>query len=274
MPIGFDPGEVSPEFLKNYYAASTGMPWQAPKEEFLRDPANRIRVEILVDEICATTPSTALDAGCGSGILASIIAEKLPSCSVSGVDIAPLARPVPGVNFKTADIAALPFTDNSFDAVVCSEVLEHLFNPAEAAREIARVLSPGGSAFITVPNLFSLDSIDGATGAVSAFYRAASRARGGDKVSTHTTHITRMSPKRWKGLLEANGLSVASDAPVYLFPYIPYFLKVAKRAEFSLFASDSVVTTWREFEKRAGKLPLLKIAGQFHFFRCVKKELN
>ncbi len=272
MPIGFDPGEVSPEFLKNYYAASIGMPWQAPKEEFLRDPANRLRVEILVEEICATAPSTALDAGCGAGVLASVIAEKLPSCSVSGVDVAPLARPVPGVDFKTADIAALPFTDNSFDAVACSEVLEHLFDPAKAAREIARVLAPGGSAFITVPNLFSLDSIDGATGAVSALYRAASRARGsGATPSTHTTHITRMSPRRWKRLLEVNGLSVASDAPVYLFPYIPYFLKIAKRAEFSLFAADSVVTAWREFEKRAGKLPLLKIAGQFHFFRCVKK---
>jgi SAM-dependent methyltransferase len=272
MPIGFDPSEISPEFLKNYYAASTGMPWQAPKDEFLRDPANRLRAEILTEGVCEAAPQTALDAGCGAGAIASIIAEKLPLCSVCGVDVAPLPQPVPAVTFSTADICALPFRDGFFDAVVCSEVLEHLFDPAAAAREISRVLAPGGAAFITVPNLFSLDSIDGATGAVSAIYRAFSRARvSGAPPSTHTTHITRMAPRLWKRFLEDNGLAVENDAPVYLFPYIPYFMKTIKRAEFSLFAADSAVAAWRSFEKRAGKLPLLKIAGQFHFFRCSKK---
>lgn len=53
-----------------------------------------------------------------------------------------------------------PFADESFDMVVCTEVLEHmLFDPLFAANEICRVLKPGGHALITVPNVVSDDSL-------------------------------------------------------------------------------------------------------------------
>lgn len=51
------------------------------------------------------------------------------------------------------DAAALPFDSESFDFVLCIEVLEHLFRPDLAASEIARVLRPGGTVLITVPNV-------------------------------------------------------------------------------------------------------------------------
>ncbi|HEX3856610.1 MAG TPA: class I SAM-dependent methyltransferase [Verrucomicrobiae bacterium] len=43
-------------------------------------------------------------------------------------------------------------TSDSFDGVVCSEVFEHLFEPLNAARELHRVLKPGGVLVLTVPN--------------------------------------------------------------------------------------------------------------------------
>jgi SAM-dependent methyltransferase len=46
---------------------------------------------------------------------------------------------------------SLPFDDNSFDSIFCSEVLEHIFNPDEILKELNRVLKPGGKALITVP---------------------------------------------------------------------------------------------------------------------------
>lgn len=55
-----------------------------------------------------------------------------------------------------ADVAALPFASGSFDAVICSEVLEHVSDPRVAVREIARVLRPGGVALISVPFLFRI----------------------------------------------------------------------------------------------------------------------
>ncbi len=46
---------------------------------------------------------------------------------------------------------ALPFPDATFDAVVCSEVLEHLPQDGRAMAELARVLKPGGQIAVTVP---------------------------------------------------------------------------------------------------------------------------
>jgi SAM-dependent methyltransferase len=51
------------------------------------------------------------------------------------------------------DAGALPFEDDTFDGVVSVEVLEHLFEPQVAAREILRVLKPTGLFFATVPNV-------------------------------------------------------------------------------------------------------------------------
>ncbi|MBX2899911.1 MAG: class I SAM-dependent methyltransferase [Cyclobacteriaceae bacterium] len=50
-----------------------------------------------------------------------------------------------------ADIHQLPFTDNSFDAVLCNHVLEHVADDIKAMRELKRVLKPGGWAILQVP---------------------------------------------------------------------------------------------------------------------------
>lgn len=51
----------------------------------------------------------------------------------------------------TCDITSIPEADGSFDAILCTEVLEHLPNPQLALKEFARLLRPGGRLLITAP---------------------------------------------------------------------------------------------------------------------------
>ena len=54
------------------------------------------------------------------------------------------------------DARALPFAAESFDGVLCSQVLEHLDRPEVVIREMARILKPGGVGIIAVPFFYNL----------------------------------------------------------------------------------------------------------------------
>ena len=49
------------------------------------------------------------------------------------------------------DITSIPVADATFDAVLCTEVLEHVPRPIEALREMVRITKPGGRLFLTAP---------------------------------------------------------------------------------------------------------------------------
>ena len=50
-----------------------------------------------------------------------------------------------------ADICDLPFKDNSFDFILCNHVLEHIPDDTEAMKELYRILQPGGTAILQIP---------------------------------------------------------------------------------------------------------------------------
>jgi methionine biosynthesis protein MetW len=100
--------------------------------------------------------SRVLDIGCGDGGTAGVWAAK-EGCAYVGVDVSANAvrdARARGLDARLIeDAAALPFEDDDFDAVVCIDVLEHLFDPLAAVRESARVLAPGGVAIYATPNI-------------------------------------------------------------------------------------------------------------------------
>ncbi|MCI0345904.1 MAG: class I SAM-dependent methyltransferase [Chloroflexi bacterium] len=96
-----------------------------------------------------------LDAGCGEGYGSAILAGRAKS--VLGIDlehavIEHAAENYPNVRFDAGDLAALPFPDGSFDAVVSLQVIEHLASPRDFIAECARVLRPGGTLVLSTPN--------------------------------------------------------------------------------------------------------------------------
>jgi SAM-dependent methyltransferase len=53
--------------------------------------------------------------------------------------------------FGVSDINNMPFQDEAYDSVICSEVLEHVPSPEESIKELIRVLKPGGVLALSVP---------------------------------------------------------------------------------------------------------------------------
>ena len=97
-----------------------------------------------------------LDYGCGRGLsyqrkLAAIVG-RYTGADVSGVALEATRNRGLSVLHIEPSSGAIAATGGTFDAAVCSEVFEHLFEPLNAAREIHRVLCPGGVLVATVPN--------------------------------------------------------------------------------------------------------------------------
>lgn len=96
-----------------------------------------------------------LDIGCGPGAIPILIAERIPTAHVTGVDLSPkmLAHAerakasspaAERVRFKLADAKGLPFEDRSFDVVCSNTILHHIPDPTFLLIEASRILRPGG----------------------------------------------------------------------------------------------------------------------------------
>ncbi len=91
-----------------------------------------------------------LDCGCGTGPMISLLYEKDQDKHYTGIDITPKmievgkSKDLAGVDWVVGDCENLPFADNSFDAVICSNSFHHYPNPQDFFDGVQRVLRPGG----------------------------------------------------------------------------------------------------------------------------------
>ncbi len=96
--------------------------------------------------------SRVLDVGCGTGLIIPWLLEAVGAEGmVIALDIAEIMLRVardkheaPNLEYIHADIAHPPFLDRSFDEVVCHNCFPHVSDKAGAAREMFRILRPGG----------------------------------------------------------------------------------------------------------------------------------
>lgn len=87
-----------------------------------------------------------LDAGCGKGRFARVLAEHNPRARITGLDLsdAMLRLSSAGMNKVAGSMNELPFADSAFDAVYATESLEHAVDIEGAVSGLCRVLKPGG----------------------------------------------------------------------------------------------------------------------------------
>ena len=140
--------------IKGYYETY----WKKGKDTFSGDQqgyaANFRRwMATQLGDLPANT--SILEVGCGDGSFTKELVNYSPDVTaidISESQIAENARHFAGITFLQHDVAEpLTFADRSFGVVWCSEVLEHLFDPAFALREMHRILKPGGKLLVTVP---------------------------------------------------------------------------------------------------------------------------
>lgn len=94
--------------------------------------------------------SDLLDAGCGTGMMLSMLQRDCPGKHYTGIDLSEKMietarkKKLDGVRFVTGDCENLPFEKNSFDVVTCSMSFHHYPNPEKFFQSLHQVLRPGG----------------------------------------------------------------------------------------------------------------------------------
>jgi SAM-dependent methyltransferase len=123
------------------------------------DPAFAERAAYIYAELVAAQPESVLDAGCGRGFYLRMLCQLPCVRAICGMDLEDRSLRVarrscvdPRVQIVRADIRCIPFPDDTFDFIICSEVLEHIPDDGQALFELRRVLKGNGTIIITVPN--------------------------------------------------------------------------------------------------------------------------
>jgi 2-polyprenyl-6-hydroxyphenyl methylase/3-demethylubiquinone-9 3-methyltransferase len=134
--------------------------WWDPESEFKPlHQINPLRLE-WIDGLCGLAGKSALDIGCGGGILTEAMARR--GARVKGIDLSEKALKVAQLHLHESalavdyeavsaeDIAAR--TPGAYDVVTCMELLEHVPDPASTVRACSRLVREGGQVFFSTIN--------------------------------------------------------------------------------------------------------------------------
>jgi SAM-dependent methyltransferase len=131
--------------------------WQALEDEaiargefFQMSAAGQSLEDAMAPMIRRYARGSVLDAGAGRLTHRPAVLQCPAVRGYSSIDYAPSH---PDLAARADLVQGLPFADDAFDCVLCSQVLEHVAEPRSALAEIARVVVPGGTVLLSVPHL-------------------------------------------------------------------------------------------------------------------------
>ena len=157
---------IAPDEIAQF-ASHAGDWWDPNGSERMLHRLNPVRLKYIRDQIdqhwqcdeCSRRPldgRTALDVGCGAGLLTEPLARL--GARVSGIDASPELIDVArrhaaamglDIDYRAGDVQEL---EGRFDLITCMEVIEHVADPAAFVQALARRLAPGGLLILSTPN--------------------------------------------------------------------------------------------------------------------------
>lgn len=214
-----------------------------------------------------------LDAGTGIGrnveVVKSLMQERV---NLVGVDVSSLAvkrghKKNPEYSFCLNSITHLPFADETFDIVICTEVLEHVPAGFKAAKELNRVLKTDGVLFVSTPNYLNL------TGLVKRIKDQSIGSASWDPWGAHIYEAFMTSTKLMQFIRSANLKIISTFAADYITGWLLFLTRrsnisqspIKKNSYFILRHHIRYLLIFS-----LGKMPFIKLFGM-HFYLIAKK---
>jgi ubiquinone/menaquinone biosynthesis C-methylase UbiE len=150
-----------------------------------------------------------LDVGCGSGAFLNSVRDIAPGFEGCDFNTDQYADGESRARIKKVNLneEPLPYADGTFDAATCLDVLEHVLNPYQIARELLRVVRPGGHVIISTPNVASILQRTQflVTGGFRGFFDAAHSRELGER------HVSPIFRQTLEEAIEGAGSIVSED---------------------------------------------------------------
>ena len=177
-----------------------------------RNPLVRIvhrdRLNAIINSLPKKKNQVILDAGCGEGHLMLKMYQSIPLNKYYGFDVSHTAlqsakKKCKFAKLKYMDLSDIKIKNNFFDVIVCTEVIEHIYEYQDVINEFKRVLKKGGYLILTFPN---------------EFFWTISRFFIGRKPIKVPDHVNSFTPKMMKKFVNLN-MQKKIDLP-FGFPII------------------------------------------------------
>jgi len=177
--------------------------------------------------------SKVLSVGCSEGYVEKELNEK--GCKVVGIEIdknaAQVAKKycVDVINADIEELDKLPYPENSFDYIICLDVLEHLARPDIILNKLKRYLLPNGEIIISIPNIARFEYRLKLSFGIFDYSECGALSKGHLRFFTYKTARTLIESSGYKiKAIKSTGLGSIIKIFPTLFAF--QFLIIAKRA--------------------------------------------
>lgn len=192
-----------------------------------------------VDELPDNPNAAILELGCGNGATGALALRRGKCSTYVGIEMfEPMGqdarKALTTVHVGNVETMELPYPPATFDALICSEVLEHLIDPEPVLQKLAGLLKPGALVFASSPNVAHWRIVAGLI---------MGRFEYQDFGAMDRTHLRWFTPNGFRGLFEAAGIEVRQ---------LRRHAKISrlKSAVFSLLGARFGHLSWHQIEIR------------------------